>query len=174
MSKLFLSFLLVALTIAPAFPQNSTASPDIKSVILKHLKTSEDFSAKVAEAMPAENYDFKLTAEQMSFGGQMTHLSQALGYFTSAFTGEKPGGKKPASNSKTDVISFMKASYEAAEAQVEKLTPEQMAKSYSVGQGKSESGYEILLGMLDHCTNHRASAEMYLRVKGITPPQYEF
>jgi uncharacterized damage-inducible protein DinB len=28
--------------------------------------------------------------------------------------------------------------------------------------------------MLDHSTNHRASAEMYLRAKGITPPKYEF
>jgi hypothetical protein len=33
---------------------------------------------------------------------------------------------------------------------------------------------ELLLAMLDHCTHHRASAEMYLRAKGITPTEYEF
>jgi uncharacterized damage-inducible protein DinB len=35
-------------------------------------------------------------------------------------------------------------------------------------------GTEILLALLDHTTHHRASAEMYLRAKGITPTEYEF
>ncbi len=30
------------------------------------------------------------------------------------------------------------------------------------------------MGMLDHSTHHRASAEMYLRAKGIKPPEYEY
>ena len=42
------------------------------------------------------------------------------------------------------------------------------------GVGGSATGIDLLFNMLDHCTNHRASAEMYLRVKGITPPKYEF
>jgi uncharacterized damage-inducible protein DinB len=30
------------------------------------------------------------------------------------------------------------------------------------------------MAMLNHNTHHRASAEMYLRVKGITPTEYQF
>ena len=124
--------------------------------------------------MPPENYNFKLTPEQMSFGGQLTHLSQGLGYFLSAFAGEKPNPGKPASASKEDVISYVKSSYDKAISQVSQLTPEQMHKTYNSGGEGSATGIDLLLGMLDHCTNHRASAEMYLRVKGITPPKYEF
>jgi uncharacterized damage-inducible protein DinB len=129
---------------------------------------------KVAEAMPAENYSFKLTPGQMSFGGQLTHLSQTLGYFSSAFANEKSNPGKPASENKADVIAFIKSSYEKAIAQVSQLTPEQIHKTYKFDGEGSMTGVDLLLGMLDHTTHHRASAEMYLRAKGITPPKYEF
>jgi uncharacterized damage-inducible protein DinB len=110
----------------------------------------------------------------MSFGGQLAHLSQALGYFLSAFASEKPNGGKPASESKADVIAYVKSSYDKAISQVSQLTPEQIHKTYKFGGQGSMTGLDLLLGMLDHATNHRASAEMYLRAKGITPPKYEF
>jgi uncharacterized damage-inducible protein DinB len=174
MRKLCLSLLFIAVTAVPVFAQSSADADSLKSVFLKHLQTSRDFTVKVAEAMPEENYSFKLTPEQMSFGGQLTHLSQALGYFLSAFANEKATPSKPASESKADVIAYVKSSYDKAISQVSQLTPEQMHKSYKFGGGGSTTGVDLLLGMLDHCTNHRASAEMYLRVKGVTPPKYEF
>ena len=38
----------------------------------------------------------------------------------------------------------------------------------------SMTGLEVLMFVLDHTTHHRASAEMYLRAKGITPTDYQF
>ena len=148
------------------------AQDNFKATILQHLKTSRDFSVKVAEAMPASDYDFKLTPSQMSFGGQMTHLAQGMTYFLSPFSGQKPDPGKPKSNSKTDIIEFLRMSYEHAIDTVSKLTPEQISKVYKA-EGRSETGMDLLLGMLDHTTHHRASAEMYLRAKGITPPEYQ-
>jgi uncharacterized damage-inducible protein DinB len=75
--------------------------------------------------------------------------------------------------SKKDVIAFVKKSFDSSIEKVAKLTPAQLAKTYSSGEG-TMSGLELLLAMLDHTTHHRASAEMYLRAKGITPAQYEF
>ena len=69
----------------------------------------------------------------------------------------------------------VKASFESTIVLVQKMTPEQITKTYQGKEsGSSKTGFDILLGMLDHTTNHRASAEMYLRAKGITPPQYTF
>lgn len=146
---------------------------DAKATFVKHLTTSRDFTLKVAEAMPAADYDFKLTPAQMSFGGQMVHLSQGLSYFLSPFSGEKPNPGEPKSKSKADVIAFMKVSFDKAIDQASKLTPEQLTKTYQSEEG-TLSGMDLLIGALDHTTNHRASAEMYLRAKGITPPQYQF
>jgi uncharacterized damage-inducible protein DinB len=149
------------------------AQTDVKGTILKHLKTSRDFTLKVADQMPDADYGFKLTAPQMSFGEQMVHLAQAAEYFLSPFSGEKPSPQKPASTSKTDVMAFVRRSFEASIERVSKLTPEQISKSYKSEEG-TMSGQELLMGLLDHTTHHRASAEMYLRAKGITPAEYQF
>lgn len=154
--------------VAPAF-----AGVDVKDLMVKHLKTSEDFTIKVAEAMPEADYSFKLTPPQMSFGEQLAHLTQGLDYFTASLVGEKPNPPKPASMSKSDVIAYVKAGYEKTIARVSQLTPEQIAKTYQSEEGKM-TGFELLLGLMDHSTHHRACAEMYLRAKGITPPEYEF
>jgi len=158
---------LLLVSAVPAFSQ------DVKADILKHLKVSKEFTLKVAEAMPADAYEFKLTPPQMSFGGQITHLSQGLDFFMSPFLGQKPGDAKPASPSKADVIAFVKASFDRAIERVEAVKAKQLSETFQTEEGP-HTGMDLLLGMLDHTTHHRASAEMYLRAKGITPPEYNF
>ena len=159
---------LVAALSAPVFAQS-----DVKAAVLKHLQTSRDFTLKVADQMPESDYGFKLTAPQMSFGEQMVHLSQASEYFLASLFGEKPNPGKPASMSKGDVIAFVKKSFDTSIERVSKLTAEQISKSYKTDVG-TMTGLDMLLGLLDHTTHHRASAEMYLRAKGITPAEYQF
>jgi uncharacterized damage-inducible protein DinB len=159
------------LLVAAALP--ATAQSDLKPIILKHLQTSRDFTLKVADQMPETAYSFKLTPPQMSFAEQMVHLSQALAVFWSPFFSGNPAFAKPVSLSKTDVIAFMKKSFDTAIERVSKLTPEQMTKSYQSSEGNL-TGIELMMAMLDHTTHHRASAEMYLRAKGITPTEYQF
>jgi len=162
LALLFLSALAV-----PAHAQ------DIKAVVVKHLTTSRDFTIRVAEQMPEADYGFKLTPPQMSFGEQMVHLSEEQAGLLAPIAGAPPKPSKPASMKKADVIAFIRKSYDASIATVSKLTPEQIAKTYSGGEG-SMTGLESLMFLLDHCTHHRASAEMYLRAKGITPTNYAF
>lgn len=71
------------------------------------------------------------------------------------------------------MIVFVKTSYDQLINNLTKLTPEQITKTYHSEEGDL-TGTEMLLFVLDHTTHHRASAEMYLRAKGITPPEYEF
>lgn len=163
----------VLLPVLAALAISASAQSTFQADVVKHLTTSRDFTLKVADAMPAADYGFKLTPPQMSFGGQMVHLSQGLTYFLSTFSGQKPNPGKPKSESKEDVMAFIRQSFDDAIATVNKLTPEQLAKTYKSEEG-NESGTGLLLGMLDHTTHHRAQAEMYLRAKGITPPEYQF
>jgi len=149
------------------------AQSDVKGTVLKHLKTSRDFTLKVADQMPASDYGFKLTPAQMSFGEQMVHLAQGSEYFLAPIYGEKPNPAKPASMNKSDVMTFVRKSFDASIEKVSKLTPDQISKSYKSDEG-TMSGLELLMGLLDHTTHHRASAEMYLRAKGITPAEYQF
>src|SRR6476661_7489606 len=146
---------------------------DIKAVVVKHLTTSRDFTLKVAEQMPEADYGFKLTPPQMSFAEQMAHLAEEQAGLLAPFTNQPPQSAKPASMNKKDVIAFVRQKFDQSIAAVSKLTPAQIAKTYSSGEG-SMTGLELLMFVLDHTTHHRASAEMYLRAKGITPAEYQF
>src|SRR5271169_1303664 len=152
----------IALAGLPAFAQ-----VDIKAAVLKHLKTSRDFTLKVAEQMPEADYGFKLTPPQMSFAEQMAHLAGDQAEFLAPFGSGKPNPGKPASMNKKDVIAYVRQSFDNSIDIVSKLTPAQISKTYSSGEGGPMTGLELLMFLMDHTTHHRASAEMYLRAKGI-------
>ena len=61
-------FTILALTL-PA-PAQTT----VKDVLVKHWKTSGDFTLAVARAMPADSYNFRPVPEEMSFGQLMAHI----------------------------------------------------------------------------------------------------
>src|SRR5258708_26996152 len=166
MLKLSSLMTLTAVLAAPVFAQD-----DVNALVLKHLKTSRDFTLKVAEQMPEASYDFKLTAPQMSFAEQMVHLSQGFEYFLAPIFGEKPNPAKPASLKKADVAAYVKTAFDRAIERVSKLTPAQLSKRYKSDEG-TMTGTDMLLGILDHTTHHRTSPELYLRAKGITPADY--
>jgi len=158
------------ITAAVAVPAHAQ---DLKAIVAKHLTTSRDFTLKVAEQMPEADFGFKLTPPQMSFAEQLVHLSEEQAGLLSPLTGVAPKPSRPASMSKKDVVAFIRQSFDKSIATVSTLTPAQLSKTYSSGEG-SMTGLELLMFILDHNTHHRASAEMYLRAKGITPANYEF
>jgi len=172
MSKRALT-LLVACACLLFTGQPARAQADIKAIVVKHLTTSRDFTLRVAEQMPEADYGFKLAPPQMSFAEQMVHLSEEQAGLLAPLTGTTPKESRPASMNKKDVIAFIRQSFDRSIATVSTLTPAQISKTYSGGEG-TMTGLELLMFVLDHNTHHRASAEMYLRAKGITPATYQF
>ena len=115
----------LALAGLPAFAQM-----DVKAAVLKHLKTSRDFTLKVADQMPEADYGFKLTPPQMSFAEQMKHLAEEQAGFLAAFSSDRSDPGKPASMNKKDVIAYVRQSFDHSIEIVSKLTPEQLSKTF--------------------------------------------
>src|SRR6202161_908365 len=90
------------------------APNDLKAIVLKHLKTSCDFTLKVAGQMPEATYDFKLTPPQMSFAEQMVHLSQAMEGTLAPLFGDPAPARKPSSLKKADVIEFVRQTFDSS------------------------------------------------------------
>jgi len=149
------------------------ADDNFVSLMSKHLKTSGEFTIAVAEQMPDADYAYKLTPPQMSFAEQIIHIANANGYFCSILAGEKPSLGKSASKDKTDVIAYLKKSNAYCQQVMAGVTAEQLSKTYKTPDGDM-TGTELITFVLDHTTHHRASAEMYLRSKGITPTEYRY
>jgi uncharacterized damage-inducible protein DinB len=171
--RLFLFALLCALPLS--------AQPDrflTPGEFAKDWQISKQFTIAVAEKMPAEFYDFKATPEQMSFGEQMVHIAGSLWFRFSQISGEKPPfSEMPKKVTKELALDWLNQSFDYVIKMLPKFTSDQLSKTkFKVDwPGRPEvNGRDMVMNMFVHVAHHRAQCEVYLRLKGITPPTYTF
>ena len=148
------------------------ADPEIE-VLVNHWRKSKDLTLKVAEAMPAENYDYKPFADARVFGGELQHLGQAEGFYL-GMLGKGRGPAAPRGDtSKATTVKYLTDSFDWAIGVVGQLTAADLTKTFSPGRGPSMTGLEVLYQAMIHTAHTRGYGEMYLRNKGVTPPTYD-
>ncbi len=162
-----------AVMAAAAAAATGIASAADKEVDLftDHWKKSKDFTLKVANAMPPANYDYKPFADARSFGAELQHLAEAEGYFLGQLGKGKPPAAPVKDTSKAATVKYLTASYDWAIGVVGQLTAADLTKNFGAG-GAAMSGLELLYQASIHTAHTRGYAEMYMRNKGIVPPEY--
>jgi uncharacterized damage-inducible protein DinB len=171
-NKLIIRFSLIAL-VTSCIAVSAAAQDAFVARYLAHLKTSRDFTLKVAQQMPDADYGYKLTPPQMSFGEQMAHLAETNLSLYSTVAGERSPVQKPKQLTKANVIQYLENSFNYSIGVLSKLSRSQLEKTYPA-EGTTMAGWDMVMLSLDHTTHHRAQCEMYLRAKGITPTEYQF
>ena len=154
-------------------PRPVQAQADIAAIVVKHLNTSRDFTLKVADQMPEADYGFKLTPPQMSFAEQMVHLAEDQANLLAPFSGERDQAVEAGVDEQEGRYGLRAAVLRPIDRPgVQADAGTDHAKLFGVRPPMT--GLEVLMFVLDHTTHHRASAEMYLRAKGIVPAEYQF
>jgi uncharacterized damage-inducible protein DinB len=149
------------------------AQSDFKASFARHWQTSKEFTLAVAEAMPAEYYDFKPNPEEMSFGQLMIHIAEenSNSFARAAKTKPLP---IPASTDKQTAIKFLTDSYDRCANELEAMTLDQLDNVAWKFQGRPVLAWEGMWWAYTMAAHHRGQAEVYLRVKNIKPPAYGF
>ena len=144
-------------------------------------KQSRQFTLEVAEAMPAGLYDFRPNPEEMTFGQQMLHIAGGNIFRFQQITGIEPPfpfePAKPPVADKPSVIKMMGESFDYVIRVLPQITPDQLKRTWHLPSwpGRTDpDGRAMLVNMLVHTAHHRAQCEVYLRAKGIKPPDYRF
>jgi len=141
-------------------------------IFVDHWRKSKDLTLKVAEAMPADSYDYKPFPEARSFGGELLHLGQAEGYYLGQL-GKGRGPAAPTSDaSKPAVAKFLSENYDWAIGVVGQLSDADLTKTLASVRGASMTGLDLLYQAMIHTAHTRGYVEMFLRNKGIVPPTY--
>lgn len=141
--------------------------------MVKHWETAREFTMAVADAMPADSYDFKPNPEEMNYGALMEHIALANASYVARAAGVKSPISKPSGTDKETAKKTLTESFDFCIKTIKSLTPEQM--NHMVGpEGHQMSGREAVWGGFTHMAHHRGQAEVYLRVKGIKPPTYMY
>jgi len=159
------------------------AQTGVKDALINHWKASGEFTIAVANAMPAESYNFRPAPEEMTFGQLMAHIAIAnLGACANASGKTRPGLPPKIAEwakdqkldvDKTTAVQFLGDSFAFCNQAAESMTPER-TESVVGPPARKLTGFEWLWGYFTHTAHHRGQAEVYLRTKGIKPPTYVF
>lgn len=167
----------VLLITRPAAAQPSMLSLDD---FVRDWRISKQFTLAVARAMPEASYDFKATPKEMSFGDMMMHVSSSLFDRFSEISGEKPTyGSPPGIITKDVALDWIDKSFDYVIRVLPKLTDKQLTETkfpvnFEGRPGPDINGRDMMMNMFIHVAHHRAQCQVYLRLKGITPPIYTF
>ncbi|HKF03765.1 MAG TPA: DinB family protein [Candidatus Sulfotelmatobacter sp.] len=148
---------------------------------VRDWQISKQFTMEVAQAMPAEYYGFKATPEEMSFGEQIVHIAGANVFRFKQIIGIKPpfdfDPAKPGPTDKETSLKLLEQSFDYVLDVLPKITPEQLQRTWNIPSWKGRTqpdGRAMIMNMFVHTAHHRAQCEVYLRLKGIKPPDYTF
>ena len=151
----------------------AAAEKDFKAIFARHWQISKEFTLAVAEAMPAEDYNFKPNPEEMSFGHLMIHIADENSRSFARAAKTKPLAE-PAATDKQTVIKFLTDSFDKCAKELDAMTPEQLDNVAWKFQGRPVLVWEGMWWAYTMAAHHRGQAEVYLRVKNIKPPAYRF
>lgn len=170
----------IFLTLALAIPAFSQVS--LKDSLVKHWKVTGDFTIAVAKMMPADQYGFRPVPVELSFGQLMVQIGAANVNACTLASGMArptvpPNLAAALKDEKIDVdkdaaVKFLSDTFDFCNKAVASMTPEKM--DAVVGTTRKMTGFEWLWSYFTHTAHHRGQAEVYLRIKGIKPPDYVF
>src|SRR5882724_2971934 len=127
--KLFVSIAICTFFSFATFAAEGTKGPSKYSAeFVKHWKTARELTLAVADAMPAENYDFKPNPEEMSFGEQVAHIAQANGSYCSRMTNGKSPITKPEKYDKATVTKMVGDSFDYCSEIITPLSDDQLSE----------------------------------------------
>ena len=175
-------FVMFALGI-PALAQSNADQTSIKDVLVKHWKVTTDFTIAVAKLMPAESYGFRPVPEELSFGQLMVQIAGAnLSACANASGLTRPPipqkiaqavREEKAEVDKDEAVQFLIDSFAFCNRAVASTAPEKLS-AVTGPANRQMTAFEWFWAYFTHTAHHRGQAEVYLRIKGIKPPDYVF
>ena len=133
----------------------------MKQQLLATLATAQDYTLQTAEAMPEDGFGYRPVDSVFSFGELLHHIGYGIYWWEDNYIRQKKTAWEPPVTTvgKQATIDYVKGAFAALKKTVE----------------GAKEGDELVRGFwatLDHVTHHRGQATVYLRCKGITPPEY--
>jgi uncharacterized damage-inducible protein DinB len=159
--------------IAPLLFAQGTGGNKFVQDFEKHWTNAKGLAVAVANAMPAEGYSFKPVSAEMSFGEQMMHITEANYGYCAFLNSAKSPYQKPKDATKEQIVKDLSDSFDYCSKIFDGVTDAQLDKVLGTGD-RAVDGREVMLGAMVHMAHHRGQSEVYLRLKGITPPEYKW
>jgi uncharacterized damage-inducible protein DinB len=181
--KIWLSVAIVAAFAVPSAAQTTGAgyadalSPSLASVAKAMHATIRGNLAQAAEAMPAEEYEFRPTPEVRTFAQVIGHVINANLFFCSQAAGEPMREQQNFERlaDKASLLAALKQSLALCDAVHDGTSdatfnqPVAMPAALGMGPAKTVRG-AVLMFNVAHNNEHYGNIVVYMRLKGHVPP----
>jgi uncharacterized damage-inducible protein DinB len=168
-----------ALFLTPALAQQPEVPKSIADSVGFGLRWTEDQFYSVAEAMPAEKYDYIPTAgnfkDVRSFAEQVKHVACAQFAFFNEIEGKTPpdlcekGGPSPA-KTKAELLKYLKDSFDYGNKVLETINAKNALDRVEGRYAGPNTKLGLAVAAVWHIADHYGQIVEYLRMNGIVPP----
>lgn len=185
--KLFIGLVVVCATSVPGWGQThpsgggkseiakaANQAQDLQPGVMRNWDVAMQLSLGVADAMPADKYDFRAAKGVRTFGEQVTHTAGVIAQLLSWVTDKPapPNGVNTFDQLKTKeemMAAFRKTVGEGTEA-LKKMTDKQLAEKVETQFFGKTTRYDVLMNLIGHTNRQYGQMVVYLRLNGIVPP----
>ena len=125
-----------------------------------------------AEAMPADKYSYKPTADQWTFGKVVQHVAASNGTLCAAIGGTPaPDAVKVAETApKAELQAALKASFDFCDKAMAALTDAKLGDTITFFRGAQLPRARAVIEITADLPDHYSQMAAYLRLNGILPP----
>jgi uncharacterized damage-inducible protein DinB len=169
------AFVVVCLTFCAtlSFAQGATTTKDpVATAARMLLQRFQNNTIGAIEAMPADKFSYRPTADQMTFGHLAAHIAESNTLFCSkAADVPAPKVDEPKeTDSKDQLVAAVKASFSFCSDALAKMDDSKLGDTVELFPGRQLPRSVAALGIASSMSDHYAIASMYLRLNGIVPP----
>lgn len=165
------------LAVAPAATAawRNAFAEQFRKDLLGHWRNEREYSLAIVGAMPDGKFDFRPTPEVRTFAEQAAHFGRAqVAYFSRLEL--LPAPKTPEGTDPAMVKAYVAESFDYVRDVLEKAGEQEFLRR-DVAMGfdqRLHTTQDLWLRAALHTAHHRGQLIVYLRLNGITPPEWEF
>lgn len=165
------TFAVAQAPVASAQAPAPTKDP-VASSLRTLLQRSQNNTVGAIEAMPADKFSYKPTADQMTFAHLAVHIiGFNNGFCAKAADVPAPKVEEPKeSDSKDQLVAAVKASYGFCSDALGKMDDSKLGDTIDLFGGRQAPRAMAALILSSGWADHYAAAAMYLRLNGLVPP----
>jgi uncharacterized damage-inducible protein DinB len=169
--KMKKALLIPALLLLAVSALAQTKNP-VSSALRDVLPGRQKNTIAAVEAMPADKFSYKPSADQMTFGHLVAHMIEA-NYMLCSGAAAVPAPKAEEvkdTDSKDKLVAALKTSFDFCADALSKMDDSRLGEMTAGMGGQQLSRARFALGIASNWADHYAEAAMYLRQNGILPP----
>ena len=155
--------------------QDATTQTQVTNPVTATVKAQLTRFAKnmvgAAEAMPAEKYGFKPSAEMSAYGHLVLHILQTNNLLYSKASGAAaPEVTLAETDGKDKLVAGLKASFDFCSTALANVDDSKLGDPLTLFGNRPSSRAGALIGLSDGWFDHYSTQAIYLRLNGILPP----